>query len=191
MARIASITRTILVALIPVLAGALAAGFAAAQATRPDVPAPVTDVPGLGTNPLGFGVDVTSLKSGLGLTPDRLSAVSFDLKLQWPVATSDEPGDVLRRLAPFVSLGPALIVAPVATDLPPVVAVHPPVDTGLALGVRGGAGVSLQLGKSTSIYGQYGVTRSAGERVPGLGGHPPIDPGVVAHDLLYGLSIRF
>ena len=45
MARIASIPRTILIALIPVLAGALAAGPTAAQATRPDVPAPVTDIP--------------------------------------------------------------------------------------------------------------------------------------------------
>jgi len=191
MARPPSITRTILIALLPILAGVLAAGPAAAQANRSDLPALGTDLPRLGTNKLGFGVDVTSLKSGLGLTPDRLSAVSLDLKLQWPLATSDEPGDLVRRLAPFVSLGPAVIVAPVATDLPPLLDLHPQADTGLALGIRGGAGVSLQLGKSTSIFGQYGVTRSAGERLPGLGAHPPIDPGVIAHDLLYGISIRF
>src|SRR5262245_42962016 len=100
MARTASITRTILIALIPILAGALAAGPATAQATRGDLPALGADVPRLGANALGFGVDVTSLKSGLGLTPDRLSAVSLDLKLQWPLATSDEPGDLVRRLAP-------------------------------------------------------------------------------------------
>ena len=47
------------------------------------------------------------------------------------------------------------------------------------------------LSLTLTAFGQYGVTRSAGERLPGLGAHPPIDPGVIAHDLLYGISIRF
>jgi hypothetical protein len=150
-----------------------------------------TDVPLLGSGPLGFGVDVSSLKSGFGIASDRLSAVSFDLRLHWPVAGSNDPGDVVRRLEPFVTLGPALLVAPLSTDIPLYVDPHDPADTGLSLGVRGGAGLSIQLGKSTSLFGQYSLTHATGDRLLRAGGRSPLDPGLTAHDLLYGLSVRF
>jgi hypothetical protein len=98
---------------------------------------------------------------------------------------------VVRRLEPFVTLGPALLVAPLSTDIPRYLDLHDPADTGLSLGVRGGAGVSLQLGKSTSLFGQYSLTRATADRLLGTGGRSPLDSSVTAHDLLYGLSVRF
>jgi len=154
-----------------------------------------TDLPLLGSGPLGFGVDVTSLKSGFGLGSDRLSAVSFDLRLHWPVAGGNDPADVVRRLEPFVTLGPAVLVSPLTTDLPPYldrhVDLHGPADTGLSLGVRGGAGLSLQLGKSTSLFGQYSLTHATADRFLRMGARSPLDSNLTAHDLLYGLAVRF
>jgi hypothetical protein len=178
-----------------VMSRVIVACLALALAVLP-VPAPASaqdgraDVPLVGRGPLGFGIDVSSLKSGFGVTSDRLSAVSFDLRLQWPVAGGTDPGDLVRRIEPFVTLGPTLIVAPLSTDVPPLADLHP-ADPGLSLGVRGGAGLSLRLGKSTSLFGEYSLTRSTAEGLARSGGRSPLDAGLTAHDLLYGLSVRF
>jgi hypothetical protein len=193
MARATMTTRRLLAVLLLALAVILTALPAAAQGPRAETPmlgGSGTPVLGGGGAPLGFGLDVSSLKSGLATTADRLSAVSFDLKLRWPLATSDEPGDLVRSLRPFVSLGPALLVAPPPIDIPPALDPRATADRGLGLGVRGGAGVSLQLGKSTELFGQYSVTRSTTDRSP-VGGRSPVEGGLNAFDLLYGLSVRF
>ena len=178
MSRLVAACLAVALAVVPVAAPA------AAQDGRADVPL-------LGYGPLGFGVDVSSLKSGFGVTSDRLSAVSFDLRLQWPVGGGADPGDLVRRIEPFVTLGPTLIVAPLSTDVPPLADLRAPTDPGLSLGVRGGAGLSLRLGKSTSLFGEYSLTRSTADGLARPGGRSPLDAGLTAHDLLYGLSVRF
>jgi hypothetical protein len=158
------------------------------------LPAAAQDLRGtdrlLGAGPLGFGVDVTSLKRGAGLDTDaRLSAVSFDLKLHWPVVSGDDAPLLVRRLEPFVAFGPALIVDRVNLDTPPLADLHAPAESGFSLGVRGGAGLAWQVGKSTSIFGEYSVMRAASDRILRAGGRADTDP--TAHDFLYGLSVRF
>ena len=172
--------------LLAVLAAVLVTAPAAAQEVR---------IPGsiLGAGPLGFGVDVTSLKRNAGVDSDaRLSAVSFDLKVHWPVVSGDDAPVLVRRLEPFVALGPALLVADsVGPDVPPLADLRSPSDSGFSLGVRGGAGLAWQIGKSTSIFGEYSIMRAASDKVLRAGGRPGSDTDLTAHDFLYGLSVRF
>jgi hypothetical protein len=76
-------------------------------------------------------------------------------------------------------------------DTPPPTDLRPAPEAGLALGVKSGAGLTWQLGKSTSLFGEYSFTRGASDRLPRLGTHTGIESDLNVHDFLYGLSVRF
>ena len=144
-------------------------------------------VPG---SPFSLGVDMASLKRGLGPDGSALSAVSLDLRVRWPDAARDDAPALVRQLHPYLTFGPALLLSE-TVDVPPPVDPRPAPEAGLALGLKSGAGLSVQLGKSTSLFGEYSFTRGASERFPRLGTHTGIDTDLNAHDFLYGLSVRF
>jgi hypothetical protein len=141
-------------------------------------------------SPLSFGVDISSLKRGLGPDGVALSAVSLDLQLRWPGAPRDDVPALLRQLQPYLTFGPAVLISD-TVDTPPPTDLRPAPEAGLALGVKSGAGLTWQLGKSTSLFGEYSFTRGASDRLPRLGTHTGIESDLNVHDFLYGLSVRF
>ena len=115
---------------------------------------------------------------------DRGTAISFDLRLRWP-SPLDLPG--AGALQPYVAVGPALFVA--EPDVPSQI-LNSRADTALSLGVRAGAGVTLDFDRNASFFSEYRFTRGARDsNVLGGRGSGGEDP--VGFDLLYGVRFRF
>ncbi len=111
----------------------------------------------------------------------RSTAVSFDLKVAWPME-SQESG-----LQPYLAIGPSLFLTQPgeAAGLTPATSV----DASLALGLRGGLGMSWQADPGTTLFGEYRLTRATGD--VGLGGKPRSAGELSGFDLLYGLKLKF
>ncbi len=117
----------------------------------------------------------------------RSAAISFDLKLRWPGDDAAGNGGGLRLggLRPYVTLGPALLVAQPTYSL---LAGRDPTDYAMSLGLKGGAGVTWQVDRNVSLFGEYGFTRSADDNVlPRNRTGESLD----TQGFRYGVKIRF
>ena len=190
-------------AVTSMLAVVLTAGLAAAQSPLETL-GQKTD-----RSPFGLGVDVAPLKQKLGDNPAaersaatqvyrladtdllRTTAIGLDLKLRWPASTSRE--SLAFPLQPYLSLGPALLVAHPddtgwnntgvfnRTATPPLKTGQS--DTSMSLGMKSALGLTWQLTKDASLFGEYRLIQ---DRF-GLPAHGLADHG----DLFYGFSLRF
>jgi hypothetical protein len=143
----------------------------------------------------GLGLDVAPLRPALEplragsrdprAVGDPGRAISFDLRLAWPVAGGDAwSGPALR---PYVTLGPALFVMEPAD---PMAWLGDRGDVALSLGVKAGAGISWHLDPGAVLFGEYRLTRGSEERTLPLG-RGGAGPDVSGFDVLYGVRIRF
>ena len=155
----------------------------------------------LDRGPVGFGVNVAPL----GLKPDspdrssansiyrlgdtdlRTTAIGFDLKVRWPALNPLDSAPA--TLQPYVSLGPALVVARgddtglLNTGL--LNRQPPRADASMSLGLKSALGLTWQLSKDASLFGEYRIIQDHF----GLLGRSASDHG--GADLFYGFSLRF
>ncbi len=117
----------------------------------------------------------------------RSAAISFDLKLRWPSLGTAADVPLFAGLQPYLSLGPALLVA--EPDYSLLLRRDGQADYSMSLGVRGGAGLSWQVDRNVSLFGEYGFTRATEDRrVPGM--RTPGD-SLDTQGFRYGLKIQF
>lgn len=112
----------------------------------------------------------------------RSAAISFDLTLRWPTAGGGADASGVRMLQPYLSLGPALLVAE-----PQYLPLGRAREYSVAVGLKGGAGVSWRLDRSLSLFGEYGFTRAADESWLGGRGGDALDTS----GFRGGVEIRF
>jgi hypothetical protein len=149
---------------------------------------------GVGVNvaPLGLNVDNSDRASATSIyrladTDLRTTAIGFDLKLRWPSLSASDAAS--SPLQPYVSLGPALVV--VRGDDTGLVNTRllnrSPFrsDASMSLGMKSALGLTWQMSKDASLFGEYRVVQ---DRL-GLPGRPAGDHG--GADLFYGFSLRF
>ncbi len=147
--------------------------------------------PWLGAGPiLGFGLDVSPLRPVAAAleSPEaariRLAdpgrAVSFDLTLRWPSVGDDTPA-----LRPYVAFGPALFVS---EPLSPLAVLGERQEPALSLGLRAGAGLTWQVDRNATLFGESQITRGGADAL--LPSGSPAG-GVTGFDVLYGVRIRF
>ena len=152
---------------------------------------------------LGLGLDLSrvqpNISSKLASTPKVVQgpvatrlidpdldfdALSFDLKVRWPLVASAGP----PALQPYFSFGPALFVARPG-DIAALGLPGDRRDVSMSLGLIGGAGLSWQLGENAALFGEYRFTQSGSSRLLPVGGALGRDANT--SDLLYGISVRF
>lgn len=156
------------------------------------------------SQPFSLGVDTSRFRvSTLGIRPviatedpalssvpyrlldsDLLgTAVSFDLKLRWPLSSTSS---ALGALAPYLSFGPTLLV-------PGAEGVSRPGQPGarsegpLAVGLSWGAGLSWRFTRNTELYGGYRFLQFGRDSLS----HDRSETELTGHDVLYGISVRF
>jgi hypothetical protein len=135
--------------------------------------------PRLGLGPLiGIGIDVSQFR-----LLDPGTSIALDLRLSWPGADRADGWGVLQ---PYLALGPALLVAdsPEATN-----PIGSRVDTTVAVGVRAGAGLTWQLDRHATLFGEYRMQHGSSEPLGPLGGRGGGE--ISGFDVLYGLRLRF
>jgi opacity protein-like surface antigen len=141
-------------------------------------------VSALGTRPV-----IATEDPALSSPPYRLldsdllgTAVSFDLKLRWPLPSTSS---ALGALAPYLSFGPTLLV-------PGAEGVSRPGQPGarsegLAVGLSWGAGLSWRFTRNTELYGGYRFMQFGRDSLS----HDRSETELTGHDVLYGISVRF
>ncbi|MBI3635752.1 MAG: hypothetical protein HY216_05970 [Candidatus Rokubacteria bacterium] len=112
----------------------------------------------------------------------RSAVISFDLTLRWPAVGGHGESTGVGMLQPYLSLGPALLVA----EAQQYALLRRDRDYAVSVGVKGGAGVSWRLDRNLSLFGEYGFTRTADEV---LGGRP--SDTLDTTGFRYGVEIRF
>jgi opacity protein-like surface antigen len=139
----------------------------------------------LGTRPV-IATEDPVLSSG----PYRLldsdllgTAVSFDLKLRWPLPSTSS---TLGALAPYLSFGPTLLV-PGAEGVSRPGQPASRSDGSLAVGVSWGAGLSWRLTRNTELYSGYRFMQFGRDSLS----HDRSETDLTGHDVLYGISVRF
>ncbi len=111
------------------------------------------------------------------------TAVSFDLKLRWPLSSTSS---ALGALAPYLSFGPTLLV-------PGAEGMSRPGQPGarsegpLAVGLSWGAGLSWRLTRNAELYGGYRFMQFGRDSLS----HDRSELELTGHDVLYGISVRF
>jgi hypothetical protein len=148
---------------------------------------------------VGFGLDVSPLRSQFGVEPPSAATglqnaepagfhdsdgktLSFNLKLGWPGT------DKSSLVEPYVNLGPTLFV--VEPDyLRRLVGARP--DASYRLGAQAGAGVNLHLGKNAELFTAYEATSRNQAAVPSPGAKTPTESGLSGFDVTYGLRLRY
>jgi hypothetical protein len=111
------------------------------------------------------------------------TAVSFDLKLRWPLPSTSAG---LGALAPYLSFGPTLLV-------PGAEGVSRPGQPGargegpLAVGLTWGAGLSWRLTRNAELYSGYRFLQFGRDSLS----HDRSESDLTGHDVLYGISVRF
>jgi len=157
------------------------------------------------SNPFSLGVDTTRFRvSSLGTRPvittedpaltsapyrlidsDLLgTAVTFDLKLRWPLFSGS--GSSLPSLAPYLSFGPTVLVPSaegVSRPGPPGKSEGP-----MAFGLSWGAGLSWRFSRSAELFGGYRFMQFGRENLS-HGERPETE--LTGHDVMYGISVRF
>jgi opacity protein-like surface antigen len=144
----------------------------------------------LGTRPV-IGTEDTALSSA----PYRLvdadlfgTAVSFDLKLRWPMSSGSGAG-VLGSLAPYLSFGPTVL-------FPGAESFSRPGQPGgraegpMAIGLSWGAGLSWRFTRNAELFGGYRFMQFGRDSLS-HGERGPSDTELTGHDVLYGISVRF
>ena len=111
------------------------------------------------------------------------TAVSFDLKLRWPLSSTSS---TLGALAPYLSVGPTLLV-PGAEGVSRPGQPGARSDGSLAVGVSWGAGLSWRFTRSTELYGGYRFMQFGRDSLS----HDRLETDLTGHDVLYGISVRF
>lgn len=156
---------------------------------------------------VGLGVDVAPLRQKFGNNSAadrsaatqiyrladtellRTTAIGFDLTLRWPALSAHESSAI--PLQPYVSVGPALLVArPDDSGWNNTGVFSRPTTlrsdtTSMSLGMKSALGLTWQLTKDASLFGEYRLIQ---DRL-GLPGHGTSDRG--GSDLFYGFSLRF
>ena len=114
------------------------------------------------------------------------TAVSFDLKLQWPASSS--PGTSgLGALAPYLSFGPTVLVPGAdGVSRPGLSAARS--EGPMALGLSWGAGLSWRLSRNAELYGGYRFMQFGRDS---LSHGDRLDTELTGHDVMYGISVRF
>jgi hypothetical protein len=182
----------------------------ATEVDRLELSAPAIDSPSLlgllsgvwidSAATFGLGVGVHPLRGDRGVTPpsgptqsllgpyrlleDRSTAISFDLRLRWPSPLDLHGAGVLQ---PYAAVGPALLLAEPAAAAQ---VLYGRADTGLALGVRAGAGVTWEFDRNTAFFSEYRFIR-AGRDSHALGVRGSGSQESSGFDLLYGVRFRF
>lgn len=138
----------------------------------------------LGTRPV-IATEDPVLSSG----PYRLldsdllgTAVSFDLKLRWPLAS---PSSSLGALAPYLSFGPTLLVPGAEGVSRPGSGARN--DGPLAVGLSWGAGLSWRVSRNAELFGGYRFLQFGRDSLS----HDRSETELTGHDVLYGISVRF
>ena len=115
------------------------------------------------------------------------TAVSFDLKLQWPAASG---ASTLGSLAPYLSFGPTMLF-PGAENAARAAQPGSRNDGPMAIGLSWGAGLSWRITRNTELFGGYRFMQFGRDSLSH--GDRPTSPDseVTGHDVLYGISVRF
>jgi hypothetical protein len=147
------------------------------------VPAPVRlveplGVPRFGVGPLGLGVDVGQFR-----LVDPGTSIGLDLRLSWPGGAGS---DGFAGFRPYLTMGPALLLAEPPDAASPL---GPRADTTVAVGMRAGAGLTWQVDRNATLFGEYRVLHGSAEPLGALGRGAGGD--VSGFDILYGLRLRF
>lgn len=118
----------------------------------------------------------------------RVTAISFDLMLRWPLLTSKEfPAG---QLQPYFTVGPTIFIAR-AKDTENF---DPPnqSDTDTSLGVKVGAGLAWQFHKNIALFGEYRFTHFSPKFEFRDNGDKIIEKtDLNTHSLFAGISFRF
>ncbi len=147
---------------------------------------------------VGLGFGVSSLHWELLAPPDAIAAsktaesrmladreprgraMSFDIKLKWPM--------VELPIEPYLVLGPALFVDQ-SQELSSLIGI--PADPVLRLGAKAGAGFNWRLSKDATLFGSYDVTTTTVDGFTSPGAKAPAASGPTGYDLLYGVRFRY
>jgi opacity protein-like surface antigen len=162
-----------------------------------------------GSQPFSLGVDTLRFRvSTLGARPviatedpalssapyrlidsDLLgTAVSFDLKLQWPLSSASGSSG-LGPLAPYLSFGPTVL-------MPGAEGVSRPGLSGtrsegpMTFGLSWGGGLSWRLSRNAELFGAYRFLQFGRDSLS-HGDRSTADSELTGHDVLYGISVRF
>ena len=157
-------------------------------------------------SPVGVGLNVAPLRQKIADDPTmdrtvatslyrlidtdiRTTAIGLDLKLRWPSFGARESAS--SPLQPYVSVGPALLVSRgdeagwLNTGLLNRQPLHS--DVGMSVGMKSALGLTWQLTKDASLFGEYRLIQ---DRF-GLPGRAGADRDHSSADLFYGFSLRF
>lgn len=143
----------------------------------------------LGTKPVIATEDQASDGTPYRLIDSGLygTAVSVDLKLQWPSSSAAGTAGA-ATVEPYLSFGPTLFAVGFENTAR-LGQPGPRSEGSLALGLHWGAGLSWRLWKNTELFGGYRFMQSAHEGV--LSGGERSETDLSGHDIHYGISIRF
>ena len=120
-----------------------------------------------------------------------VTAIAFDMvRLRLPLLESQEFPK--GRLQPYMTVGPALFFTRAKNTVNGELDTQTATDT--SLGVKAGAGASLQLSKRIAVFGEYRFTHFRAEPVfnstiSSL--RVPLESDLNTHHLLGGVSFRF
>ena len=162
-----------------------------------------------GSQPFSLGVDTSRFRistlgtrpgivtedPALGNAPYRLvdsdllgTAVSFDLKLRWPLASTSGTS-ALGSLAPYLSFGPTVLF-PGAEGLARPGQPGARSDGPMTLGLSWGAGLSWRFARNAEMFGGYRFMQFGRDSLSPWD-RSTSDTDFTGHDFLYGISVRF
>ena len=162
-----------------------------------------------GSQPFSLGVDTSRFRvSTLGTRPvivtedpalsnvpyrladsDLLgTAVSLDLKLRWPLASTSGTS-ALGSLAPYLSFGPTVLF-PGSEGVSRAGLAGTRSDVAMSLGLSWGAGLSWRFSRNAEFFGGYRFMQFGRDSLS-HGDRATSDTELTGHDFLYGISVRF
>jgi hypothetical protein len=113
----------------------------------------------------------------------RGSGVSLDLKLRWPTATSAGASG-FGTVEPYLSFGPMLVAA--GSE-----GLRVGQSGVMSLGLSMGAGLAWRFARNAELFGGYRFMQHGRDSMFSRGERSSSDPDGTAHDVLYGISVRF
>jgi opacity protein-like surface antigen len=116
------------------------------------------------------------------------TAVSLDLKLRWPRASTSGTS-ALSSLAPYLSFGPTVLVPGAEGPSRPGLA-GTGSDGVMTLGLSWGAGLSWRFARNAELFGGYRFMQFGRDSLS-HGDRTTSDTELTGHDFLYGISVRF
>ena len=117
------------------------------------------------------------------------TAISFDLKLRWPIASAAGTSG-LGSVEPYLSFGPTLFVT--GSDTAPYLSQTGARSEGvMSLGLSWGAGLSWRFSRNAELFGGYRFMQYGRESGLSHSDRSSSETDLIGHDVLYGISVRF